>query len=106
VAVAEALVDARKSKVLQLDDGWQTRMLVMKSRLLVSPTLPKAARNAASPDIDVVTAVAKNFGTETASAIVGDAAGEPSEGHCPDASFFTLSKRKGLPHLSGSRPRD
>src|SRR5271170_6214741 len=23
-----------------------------------------------------------------------------------DASFFTLSKRKGLPHLSGSRPRD
>ena len=21
-------------------------------------------------------------------------------------SFFTLSKRKGLPHLSGSRPRD
>ena len=22
------------------------------------------------------------------------------------ASFFTLSKRKGLPHLSGSRPRD
>ena len=23
-----------------------------------------------------------------------------------DASLFTLSKRKGLPHLSGSRPRD
>ena len=23
-----------------------------------------------------------------------------------DASFFTLSKRKGRPHLSGSRPRD
>ena len=24
----------------------------------------------------------------------------------PAPSFFTLSKRKGLPHLSGSRPRD
>jgi hypothetical protein len=24
----------------------------------------------------------------------------------PNASFFTLPKRKGLPHLSGSRPRD
>src|SRR4051812_35926405 len=32
--------------------------------------------------------------------------GERIRSRFRDASFFTLSKRKGLPHLSGSRPRD
>src|SRR5712671_398347 len=61
-ALAEVVVVANWSNVVQLAGTVQVIGISIKSKLSIVPTGPKAARNAASPDIAVVVPVPKNFG--------------------------------------------
>lgn len=56
-ALADASVVAKKSKVMQLEAGVQASGISVQSKISVAPTGPKAARNAASPEIAVVVPV-------------------------------------------------
>jgi hypothetical protein len=48
--------------VVQLAAGVQASGISIQSNVSIVPTGPKAARNAASPEMAVVTPVPKNFG--------------------------------------------
>src|SRR5439155_20940749 len=61
-AVAEAVVVANWSRVVQLAAGVQTSAISIQSNVSLPPTAPNAATNAASPEIAVVVPVPKNFG--------------------------------------------
>ena len=69
-ALAEAVVVAKLSKVVQLAAGVQTSGISIQSNVSIVPTGPNAARNAASPEIAVVVPVPKNFGWGVLSWIV------------------------------------
>jgi hypothetical protein len=69
-ALADAVVVAKRSKVVQLEAGVQASGISIQSKVSVVPTGPKAARNAASPEIAVVVPVPKNFGWGVLSWIV------------------------------------
>jgi len=61
-ALAEVVVVANWSKVVQLAATAQLSGISIQSKLSIVPTGPNAARNAASPEIAVVTPAPKNFG--------------------------------------------
>jgi hypothetical protein len=61
-ALAEVVVVANWSKVAQFAGTAHVSGISVKSKASVVPTGPKAARNAASPEIAVVIPVPKSFG--------------------------------------------
>ena len=61
-ALAEVVVVANWSKVVQLAATAQLSGISIQSKLSIVPTGPNAARNAASTEIAVVAPVPKNFG--------------------------------------------
>ena len=61
-ALAEVVVVANWSKVVQLAGTAQVIGISIQSNVSIVPTGPKAARNAASPEMAVVIPVPKNFG--------------------------------------------